>query len=270
MTTPAKTVAAAVAERDASADLARQARNPIADGLDRFKPVIVNLLTGTGTTFDQFSGQVGNAVRARPELKACDPATVLGAVLRCAQVGLPPNDGRNLAHVIPRGGKAEFQLGYGGVIELARRAVPGIKFAGRPVYPNDDFSLDYGRPDALRHEPHWARGMDRGGEPVAWYVRAEWPDGYVDVFGLDRAGVERHRGFSKQADGIMWTQAYDAAALKSVVLEMRRWLPSSAQLAVAIASDETVIDVEDAGTIIHAVDVDELPAPTDDQEAAND
>jgi recombinational DNA repair protein RecT len=74
-------------------------------------------------------------------------------------------------------------------------------------------------------------------------VRAIFPDGSVQIHALDRAGVEYHRSFSKQQNGSMWSKSYDAAALKSVVTDMKRWLPSSTQLVAAFASDEAVIDV---------------------------
>jgi hypothetical protein len=80
-------------------------------------------------------------------------------------------------------------------------------------------------------------------------VRAVYPDGSVQIHVLDKEGVEYHRKFSKQPNGQMWSKSYDAAALKSVVLDMKRWLPSSAQLVAAFASDERVLRPEDAGTI---------------------
>jgi recombination protein RecT len=215
--------------------------------IGQYGPVITKLLAGTGVSQETFIAQIANACRARPALWDCNPDSVLGAALRAAQLGLAPNDSRNLAWILPYGPDAQFQLGYGGVMELARRAVPGLRFDGRPVYPNDEFDLDYGKAEPLTHRPAIVRGLDRGGDPYAWYVRATFPDGAVQIHVLDREGVEYHRNFSKQKQGEMWTKSYDAAALKSVVMDMRRWLPSSPQLAVAMASDETVIQPATAG-----------------------
>jgi recombination protein RecT len=131
-------------------------------------------------------------------------------------------------------------------MELARRAVPGLRFDGRPVYPNDEFDVDYGKAEPLVHRPAVARQMARGGDAFAWYVRAVFPDGSVQIHLLDREGVEYHRSFSKVKGTGMWKDNYDAAALKSVVLDMKRWLPSSTQLVAAIASDEEVIDIGSA------------------------
>lgn len=240
----------------------------IKQNLDRYRPVFSKLLAGTGVTEETFAAQIANACRATPALFRCKPETVLGAALRCAQLGLAPNDVRNLAWIIPYGTEAQFQIGYGGIMELARRAVPGLRFDGRPVYPNDEFDVDYGKADPLTHRPAVARGMSRGGDAYAWYVRAIYPDGSVQIHMLDKEGVEYHRNFSKVKNGGMWKDNYDAAALKSVVLDMKRWLPSSTQLVAALASDNEVIqvqDVDDIGEIEHepmrgeAIDTDELP-----------
>ena len=238
----------------------------IKQNLDLYRPVFSKLLAGTGITEETFAAQIANACRATPALFRCEPASVLGAALRCAQLGLAPNDVRNLAWIIPYGNQAQFQIGYGGVMELARRAVPGLRFDGRPVYPNDEFDVDYGLAEPLTHRPAVARRMDRGGDAYAWYVRAIYPDGQVQIHILDKEGVEYHRSFSKVKNSGMWKDNYDAAALKSVVTDMKRWLPSSAQLVAALASDSEVInvnDVEDIGEIHH----DPTPEPDHDDEA---
>ena len=227
-------------------------RAVIRQTLDHYKPVVHKLLVGTGINEETFTAWVANAMRAAPKLWQCEPATVLGATLRCAQLGLAPNDSRNLAWIIPYGNQATFQIGYGGVMELARRATPGLRFDGRPVYPNDEFDLDYGRVQQLTHRPALALNLERGGDAYAWYVRASFPDGSEQVHALDREGVEYHRQFSKTKNAGMWVDNYDAAALKSVVMDMKRWLPSSAQLAAGLASDEQTMTPEDVGEIEHA------------------
>jgi recombination protein RecT len=237
--------------------------------LNRYKPVVGKLLARSDIGEETFVAQIANAMRATPKLWDCVPETVLGAALRCAQLAMPPNDGNNLCWIIPYGKSATFQLGYGGVLELARRANPGIVFDGHAVYPGDEFDLDLGKAEPLTYRPAFARrdtqGRRRGRasrEAYAWWVRARYPDGRVHVHALDRDQVEYHRGFSKQPDGEMWTKSYDAAALKSVVLDMKRWLPLTPQLALAQAADGVVVDVRDLDP-----DQPELPAGDPDDDA---
>jgi len=229
----------------------------VAAVIKRYEPVIERLLAGTSTSAETFTTWVANACRATPKLWSCEPETVLGAALRAAQLAMAPNDGNNLCWIIPYGRVATFQLGYGGVMELARRAAPGLTFEGRAVYPGDMFDLVYrGTETEIKHRPAAARRppKPRGGQAVLWYVVATYPDGRTLVHTLDREQVEYHRSFSKQPDGEMWSKSYDAAALKSVVLDMRRWLPATRSLAEAAEADGQIHDVrdmDDAGEIVH-------------------
>lgn len=251
-------VSTAVTERQEPKQLSP--RQVIKQQLDTYKPVIRKLLAETGMNEETFTAQIANACRVQPKLLGCTPETVLGAALRAAQLGLTPNDTRNMCWIIPYGKEASFQLGYGGVMELARRAVPGLVFDGRPVHPNDEFDVDYGAAQPLKHRPALVLGLDRGGDAFAWYVRAVYPDGTIQIHMLDREGVEYHRQFSKNKSSGMWKDNYDAAALKSVVLDMKRWLPSSSQMVAAFASDEQTIDVrevEDIGELDYEPVVDE-------------
>lgn len=242
------TIQTAVATRE-NAPAKVTPQQAVKQQLDVYRPVIGKLLAGTGVSEETFVAQIANACRATPALWNCEPSTILGAALRAAQLGLAPNDVRNLCWIIPYGKQAQFQIGYGGVLELARRAVPGLKFDGRAVHPNDEFDVDFGKIEPLKHRPAVVCGKDRGGDAYAWYVRAVYPDGDVQIHVLDKEGVEHHRKFSKQPNGEMWSKSYDGAALKSVVLDMKRWLPSSAQLVAAFDSDDRVIRVDDVDTI---------------------
>jgi len=246
---PARQTTAAPAKADPTAT--------VATIIKRYEPVIAKLLAGTSTSPETFTAWVANACRATPKLWQCEPETVLGAALRAAQLAMAPNDGNNLCWIIPYGRVATFQLGYGGVMELARRAMPGLTFEGRAVYPGDMFDLVYhGTETDIKHRPAAARRppKPRGGDAVLWYVIATYPDGRRLVHYLDREQVEYHRGFSKQPDGEMWSKSYDAAALKSVVLDMRRWLPAVRMLTDADNADGQVHDIRDmrdAGEIVH-------------------
>jgi recombination protein RecT len=251
-------------------ELPQESKPPtIGETLTKWQPVFTKLLDETGISEQAFTANIAQAYRATPELDQCDISTVLGAGLRCAQLGLTPNDTRNLAWMIPRFNKktgrkeASFQLGYGGIMELARRHTPGLRFDGRAVYPNDEFDLDFGKAEPLTHKPYYTLGhSDRGGDAIVWYVRALFPDGSVQVQALDKKGVEYHRSFSQMKDSGMWKNNYDAAALKSCVVDMKRWLPASSQMAAATLHDEAVVKIEDVepinvGEIEHASEGDE-------------
>jgi recombination protein RecT len=236
-TTAPATVRGAV-EKRASAPAQVTPKQAIRQQLENYAPVIMALLP-EHISKERFVATVANACRKNPDLYKCAPDSVLAAALRAAQLGLEPNDERNLCFILPYGNKAQFQLGYGGRMELARRATEGLRFNGDVVRENDEFEEVSGSEPVLIHR----KPLSNRGEAVAWYVVAFFPDGSKQWVVLDREAVEYHRSFSKQRDGQMWTKSYDAAALKSCVHELGRWLPSSPEMALALRSDERVIDL---------------------------
>lgn len=229
--------------------------------LEEYAPVIRRLLAPTGVEEPTFLAWVANATRADPEKWAkVEPETLLGAALRCAQVGLAPNDGTSSAWIIPYGREATFQLGYRGALELARRAVPGLRFEGHPVYPGDRFTVDHGNPGAFEHVPYMARTPRRpkGGDPDRWYVCAIWPNGDRQIEVIDRDEAERHRSYSRAPGGDLWAKSYDAAALKSAVWNLRRWLPDSPAIGRATMADGVAVDVRDMAEEADELGLDEL------------
>lgn len=240
----------ATAEAPAPAVPARLSpQKAVKQQLETYRPVIAALLPAH-VSEQHFIATVANACRKTPALWTCDQTTILAGALRAAQLGLELNDERNLCYLIPRGNQATFQLGYGGVMELARRATPGLRFNGDIVHANDEFEEVSGSEPRLHHR----KALTDRGEPIAWYVVAFFPDGSKQWVVLDRERVEYHRAFSSQPKGQMWEKSYDAAALKSCVHELKRWLPSSPELAMAQASDERVITMAEM-----AAEVDETP-----------
>lgn len=232
--TPARTASgppAQVTPRQALTSVVRQNR-----------VTIERLLRPTGIEVETFLAQLDVAVRQTPALLACDIDSVLGGMLQSARYGLAPNDGQNLAWLLPRKVQgrqvAIWQLGYEGVIALAQRN--GVAFSGEAVFPGDLFEVDLANPETLRHVPAYARKptRKRGDEAFAWWVKASYPDGRSVVHVLDRGQVERnHRQHSDAPNSPMWTKWFDAGALKSVVKEMRKYLPTVPALTSALAAD---------------------------------
>ena len=90
-----------------------------------------------------------------PALKACNPASVIGCLLKSAQLGLEPDGGK--LYLIPRGGECTVQIGYQGYIELARRSGQIAAIEANLVYESDDFSIAYHLDSKFEHRPNLRR-----------------------------------------------------------------------------------------------------------------
>lgn len=109
-----------------------------------------------------------NAVAKSPTLGLCTQASFYRAFLESAFLGLDPNSALQYAHLIPyentdltkanNGVKvfeAQFQLGYRGLEELARRPIDGYEITTTLVFEGEHFKIIGGTENPrIEHEPN--------------------------------------------------------------------------------------------------------------------
>jgi recombination protein RecT len=192
-------------------------------------------------------------VRRTPDLARCTATSFMGALLTCSQIGLEPGP---LGHVwlIPRENRDEkspdqgqlectFQLGYKGVIELARRSGQIVKIVARTVYTEElksgRFTVVYeGTDEVVRHEPIF---IGERGMPVLYYAGAKLATGEMTFTPLRPEDVDlRHRRRSSAPNSPAWRNDYESMAWKSCIVEARRFWPQSIELEMAVAHEGSV------------------------------
>ncbi len=82
----------------------------------RFEQVL-----GNPTKAAQFVAALSTLVYASPQLKKCDPNTVIAAAVQAAALDLAIDASLGQAFIIPYGDKARFQIGWKGYVQLALR-----------------------------------------------------------------------------------------------------------------------------------------------------
>ena len=70
---------------------------------------------------DQFRLGVVRALQKSPDLRRADPASLVGAIMDCARLGLVPAGYDAQAAIITRAGQAALMVMVGGLLDLARR-----------------------------------------------------------------------------------------------------------------------------------------------------
>ena len=94
-----------------------------------------------------------------PKLYECTQASLLGALLMAAQLGMEPNSPLGQAYLIPYYNRdkaayeCQFQLGYKGMINLAYRSGKVTDIAAYEVRANDRFDYELGLESKLYHKP---------------------------------------------------------------------------------------------------------------------
>src|SRR5690554_5707507 len=68
-----------------------------------------------------FMSSVINIVNSNTQLQQCDPNQVIASAAVAAAMDLPIDPNLGFAYIVPYKGKAQFQMGYKGFVQLAMR-----------------------------------------------------------------------------------------------------------------------------------------------------
>lgn len=182
------------------------------------------------------------SLRTTKHLSECTVDSFAGALMSCAQLGLEPGGPAGEAYLLPffnrRRGVYEVQLviGYQGMVKLFWQSPMARHLDAQIVYERDHLEYEYGLEPRLVHRPSLT---DRG-RPIAYYAVASMTNGGSAFVVLAPEDVERIRQRSKAKDDGPWQTDYDAMAKKTAIRQLFKILPKSAELARAVAHDETV------------------------------
>ena len=193
----------------------------------------------------KFLSSVVSAIQRTPELLNCDQTSVIISFLKVAELGFMPSDVSGEAYVLPYGGKAQFQLGYQGLVTLFYRA--GVKsIAAEIVKKNDEFSYKNG---VLEHNPDMF--SDDRGEPIGAYVVIELQAGGKITKVMSKKEI-MHIGqsFSKsfKTSFTPWKSANDPELWmwkKTVLKQAAKLVPKNETIFKAIAEDNKESNVND-------------------------
>lgn len=194
---------------------------------------------------DRFARIAYTTIRYTPKLLECSEESIAGALLLCAQLGLEPGGPRQQAHLIPRWNsrlkcnEATYQLGYRGIMDLARRSGEITDIQAREVCENDLFEWEYGLDETLRHRH--ADG-DRG-PLVGAYCLARFKSGGHFFVVLSDETIRKHhesRAHDPHKATSPWQTDRAAMYRKTAVVAAGPYLPLSVQAMTAIVQDGTV------------------------------
>jgi recombination protein RecT len=184
-------------------------------------------------------------VKTSPRLFQCERISVLSGLMTIAQLNLRVAV-LGQAYLLPIKNKgtlyAQLVIGYQGYIELAMRSPNVAGIVARTAYENDLFDVQLGTDDRIVHRPV----MDGPrGAPTAYYAVVKYANGGYTFVWMTRAEMERHRdqfALAKRDGKVVgpWRDNFDAMSQKTVVRQLSKFMPKSADLAHAIAADGSV------------------------------
>lgn len=200
-----------------------------------------------------FITSVLQLVSSDKNLSAVDPMSVYFAAATAATLDLPVNQNLGFSWIIPYQGKAQFQLGYKGFIQLALRTGQYLRINAIPVFQNQFKSWNY-----LTEELEADFTNDGDGEVVGYCAYFKLLNGFEKVSFWSKKKVVVHATrFSKAFKSGPWQTDFDTMACKTVLKNMlAKYGILSIELQKALVVDQAVIRNEDA-TDVQYVDNEE-------------
>lgn len=183
------------------------------------------------------------AVGNNPKLQLCTESSLIAGLMQSAQLGLEPNSPLQLAYLIPYDNRkkngpgkddwitvteAQFQIGYHGVIHLMWQSGMLADLHWSMWKQNDYFEVHEGTDKKLVHRPEIYKPR---GEISGYYAVAKTKFGGTPFDFMTTAEVLEHgRKFSKSfdSDKSIWKTNPDAAAFKTVLKQVSKYMPKTA------------------------------------------
>ena len=198
-------------------------------------------------TADRMARIVLTDMRRVPKLMECTQASLAGAIMAAAQIGLEPGNGLGHAYLLPFDKRAKVNgswqtvatecqliIGYRGMIDLARRSGQIVSLSARSVHEKDHFTYRFGLDETIEHVPF---NGDRGALTYVYAV-AKLKDGGVQFEVMSRHEVEQIRAKSKAKDNGPWVDYFEEMAKKTAIRRLFKYLPVSVEMARAVTMDE--------------------------------
>ncbi len=201
----------------------------------------------------RFISAASMEILGNPKLQSCTKASLTQALIQSARYGLEVGALLGQAWIIPYNESkrmedgswnkvmtARFQLGYKGLIVLARRSKTIKTISAKVVHENDIFEVDLGLHPNIVHKLNI---LQPRGEPLAYYCAVELENGGTQFEVLTMSDVVAHRdqyskGFVQSPKDNPWTTNPDAMALKTVVIKTLKFCPMSVEALEAVGREE--------------------------------
>lgn len=193
-----------------------------------------------------------------PEILDCERASVVAALATCSKLGLEPGNELGHVYLIPRKRHLTVQLGFRGLLELARRSGNIRRVNASAVYRWEVEAGLFGythEPPEIRHE--WS--PDAPPDPdtetiVGAYAVIETTDGARAQIWLSRAEIERRRAMGGRGDGAgspVWRHWYAEMACKTAIryLLSRGLVSMTSEMAEAFAAEDRCTEPSPPRTI---------------------
>lgn len=215
-----------------------------------------------GKRGQQFLTSVLALANSDEGIAKCEPYSTYNACLTAATLDLPINQNLGFAYIVPYKGKAQFQMGWKGFVQLSLRSGQFKNLGVRDVKEDELVGLD-----EFTGEPIFKFQLGSQAKVIGYMAYFRLLNGFEKNIYMTIDEIDKHaKTYSqtyKRGFGV-WKDNFDAMAKKTVLkLLLNRFAPLSVDMQTAIEEDQKVdgeyadnsiknaFEVEDATVIIN-------------------
>jgi len=254
--------------------LANKKTTEISSLLAKYKDNIIEVLP-KHITPERMVQMVSYIIAKNPEIANCTIQSIIGAMIQTSILGFIPSDSLGLCYYVPYSQKnkdgsyskvVQFQIGYKGFIDLARRSNEVKTIYAEVVYSSDVFEFELGLNPILRHVPDF-ESKRTDNDIVYVYAVAHYVNGGFNFVVLTKNEIEKLRLRSPmQKDSnnpsYTWKTDYPAMSKAKAIKQLSKYLPLTIDIKTALTADETVLKLDNFskdGLKAETIEYDEIP-----------
>lgn len=207
-----------------------------------------------GKKSNQFAASILNLYNSEAMLQKSEPMSVISSAMIAATLDLPIDKNLGYAWIVPYAGKAQFQLGYKGYIQLALRSGQYKNINVTAIHEGELVSWN-----PLTEEIEIDFELKKSEKIIGYAAYFELLNGFRKTIYWTKEQIETHKSkFSKSDFG--WKKDWDAMAQKTVLKALlSKWGILSIDMQKAYSTDEqnVKLDMENSNNdfIIEAEEV---------------
>jgi recombination protein RecT len=204
---------------------------------------LMGMFSNNKTLTERFASSVISIATGNPLLKRAEPLTIVGAAMQAAMMGLQVVPTLGQCYIIPYGNKAQFQIGYLGMLQLCQRSGQFRKILAAVVHDGEYVSGDEFDEDYV-----FDKSQRKSDQVIGYMAKFVLLNGFTKTAYWDIKRVQDHAQKYSQAyrNGYNspWKSDFDAMAMKTVLKSILKYAPKSIEMQQAMIYDQAVVNVD--------------------------
>ena len=264
---------------NATTQVAKVNVNPWENWFGKLKTAVAPSIPAETVSVDRFieSAKMALLDPKVPDLVKCTPESIKRSFIQAANYGLEVGGVLGQSYIIPynesvrnpKTGQWEkvmtchFQMGYKGLIALARRSKTIKTIAAECIYENDTFDCNLASGRSITHKMNI---FQERGEVIGYYCLVELTNGGEQFAVMSKKDAEKFRDTysksyitAKDKSTQNWGKNFDAMALKTCVIKALKLCPISIEALRAVQTEEAS-DYNDEPVSVNTPKENKIPA----------